>query len=57
MFKTSMRELLPEIGIFSEMLKFMGSSGEDLGAGGDLLGLLSPPTQLLSSAAPLTLPL
>ena len=56
MFKTSMRELLPEIGIFSEMLKFMGSSGEDLGAGSDLLGLLSP-TQLLSSAAPLTLPL
>ena len=24
-FKTSMRELVPEIGIFSEILKFMGS--------------------------------
>ena len=26
MFKTSMRELVPEIGIFSEILKFMGSA-------------------------------
>ena len=72
-FKTSMRELVPEIGIFFWNIKIYGQrgGGRDLGLGksrepgdsplplpgGDLLGLLSPPNQPLTSATTLMLPL